>query len=104
MEEGIGNSDARQDVAAEMSVVTHIVNREHYRQIPDHRIIAINGSQKNGKKRSLPVVTMEDIGGPDMLGDFNRGAGPFVVAVGVVGVIEMGRAHVSTSVTFLFLV
>src|ERR1700733_4307909 len=60
---------------------------EDYRQVFYQRVGGVQGAQEYGNQRGLPVVAVDYIGGPNVFGDFDRGAAKFAVTLGVVGKI-----------------
>ena len=69
------------------------MNGEDHRQVFYHDIVAIQSAEQNREQASLPIVAMEHVGGPCVLGKLNGGAAEFAVALGVVGVVA-GRSTV----------
>src|SRR4029077_16006433 len=55
-------------------------------------IVAVRGSQQHGHESGLPVVAMNYVGMPAVLGDFDGRAAKLAVAFSVVWIIASGAA------------
>lgn len=70
-----------------MSLIAEIVDGENNREVLDQGIGGVRRTQENRDESGLPVMAMDNVSGPDVLGNFNGGATEFAVALGVVGKI-----------------
>ncbi len=73
-------------------MVAHVVDGEDHRQVRKLRIGAVGRSQQHRHERALPVVTMNHVGLPDLLGQLDRRARELRETLGIVGVIPSGQA------------
>jgi len=71
-------------------VIAHVVDGEDDRKILDERIITKCATEENGNQGGLPIVAMENIGGPNVLGDFDRGSTKLTVTLGIVTELAVG--------------
>src|SRR5712664_3532042 len=92
MEYAHGNAGAVERISAEEAVIAHVVDGEDHRDVSDQRIVAVGGSQQHGHESGLPIVTMEYIRAPHVLGDFDGRAAKLAVTFGVVWIVAAGAA------------
>src|ERR1700693_3239218 len=71
---------------------------EDYREVFYQRVGGVQGAQEYGNERGLPVVAVDHVGGPNVFGDFDRGATKFAVTLGVVEKISCAVAVNSVAV------
>ena len=77
-----------EDCGREVALIAEIVNGEDYGKIADEGIGGVSGAQQHRDQRGLPIVAMNDVGRPDVFGDFDGGAGEFGVTLGVIGKVS----------------
>jgi len=92
------NADAIESFAREDAVIAHVVDGKDGRQILNGGIVAVRGAKKNGNHRGLPVVAVDQIGHPDLLGEFDGRPAEFGVALGIVGVFAVAVAVDSVAI------
>jgi len=74
------------------------VDGENYRKVLYQRIGSVQRTQERGNERGLPIVAVDDVGGPNVFGDFNGGAAKFAVTLGIVGIFSGAAAVDSVAV------
>jgi len=87
MKDAHGNAGAIERLTTEEAVIAHIVYGKDDGYISHERIVAIGCAQQHRDERGLPIVAVDYVGLPDVLGDFNRGAAKLAVAFGIVRII-----------------
>ena len=68
-------------------MVSHVVNREDHRQLLHRGVFFVLRSQQYRHQRGLPVVAMNYIGLPNILGEFDGRSAELRKALGVVRII-----------------
>src|SRR5262249_41844516 len=84
VEELRGDSRALEDVAPILAVIAHVVDGKDNREILNERVVSVGAAQKNRDESGLPIVAMEDIRRPNVLGDFDGGPAEFAVTLRIV--------------------
>ncbi len=92
MKDAHGNARAIECLTTEKAVIAHIVYGKNDRNISHERIVAVGSAQQHGHECGLPIVAVDYVGMPEMLGDFNRGAAKLTVALGIIRIIAAGTA------------
>src|ERR1700755_3191358 len=75
-----------------MAVVAHVVNGEDDRESLRDGVGGVTGAQQNRNERGLPVVTVDEVGLPEMFCDFDGAAAELAVALGVVRIVAAAFA------------
>src|ERR1700693_1580887 len=77
---------------------------ENYRNVFHQRVGGVQRAQEHRNESGLPVVAVDYVGGPNMLGDFDGGAAKLAVTFGVVGKISGAVAVESVAVKVAWIV
>ena len=101
MKNALRNSHAVQHILGEQTVIPHVVNREHDRNIFHQRVMAVRRPQQHGHQRRLPVMAMNHIRRPDMLRHLDRRAAELRVPLRVVRIISAAAAIQSVTIEIL---